>query len=114
MILYLGLSLNYFSNRAGGMAQWLRALAPLVEDQGSFPNTDMAAHNHLYFQFQKIWRPLLASKDTAWDVLACRQNIHTHKIKIKKKPKKTKTKQNKTKNPTTKNTQSQNKSGRTR
>jgi hypothetical protein len=28
-------------------AQWLRMLAPLPEDSGSIPSTDMAAHNCL-------------------------------------------------------------------
>ena len=33
--------------RAGEMAQQLRALAVLVEDQGSIPSTHMAVHNCL-------------------------------------------------------------------
>lgn len=33
--------------RAEEMAQWLRALATLLEDLGSIPNSDMAAHNSL-------------------------------------------------------------------
>ena len=32
---------------AGEVAQWLRALAALPEDQGSIPNTHMAVHNCL-------------------------------------------------------------------
>jgi hypothetical protein len=31
----------------GEIAQGLRALAALPEDQGSIPNNHMAAHNHL-------------------------------------------------------------------
>lgn len=28
------------------IAQWLRALADFIEDQGSFPSTHKVAHNH--------------------------------------------------------------------
>ena len=34
------------------MSGWLRALAALAEDPGLVPSTCMAAHNHLYVQFQ--------------------------------------------------------------
>lgn len=36
------------------MAQWLNVLTTLAKDPGSIPTTYMAAHNHLYLQFQGI------------------------------------------------------------
>lgn len=47
-----------------GMAQLLRALAPLLQDMGSVPSTDMAANN-LWLEFQRIQHPLLVSTDIA-------------------------------------------------
>ena len=38
----------------GEMAQWLKALAALPGDPGSVPSTYMAAHNHLFLQFQRL------------------------------------------------------------
>jgi hypothetical protein len=49
---------------AEGMAQLLRALAPLLQDMGSVPSTDMAANN-LWLEFQRIQHPLLVSTDIA-------------------------------------------------
>jgi hypothetical protein len=46
------------------ISQWLTALVALAEDLGLVCCTSMDAHNHLYFQFQAIWCPLLASLDT--------------------------------------------------
>jgi len=43
------------------MAQQLRALAALAEDQGLVPNTHMHC---LQLQFQRIQHPLLISKGT--------------------------------------------------
>ena len=37
---------------AGEMAQKLRALPALVDDLGSISRIHMAAHNHLYLQFE--------------------------------------------------------------
>lgn len=39
--------LKKYSPRDGEMLQWLRALAALLEDQGSVPSTRMVGHNHL-------------------------------------------------------------------
>lgn len=42
--LVLIISLKFLNQRAGEMAQQLRALAVLPEDSGSIPSTHMAAH----------------------------------------------------------------------
>ena len=44
------------------MAQWL-TLAALLEDLVSTSRIHMVAHNHLLFQFQGIWSPLVAALD---------------------------------------------------
>lgn len=50
------------------MAQWLRALADLAEDQGSIPRTSLY---HLQLLFQSIQHPFLA--------FICIRNAHgTH------------------------------------
>jgi hypothetical protein len=47
------------------MAQWLGALAALVEDPGSIPSTHMMVHNYLpKLQFQEMQHPLLISSGT--------------------------------------------------
>jgi hypothetical protein len=43
------------------MAQQARALAALLEDPGSVPNTHMVAHSNLQFHFQGIQCLILAS-----------------------------------------------------
>jgi hypothetical protein len=43
---------NFANVKVGEMAQWLRALAGLVEDLGLVSGLYMVAHNHLCFQFQ--------------------------------------------------------------
>lgn len=47
------------------MAQWLRALAALLEDSSSIPSTHVTAHNCLQLQSQGIQYPLLTSADIA-------------------------------------------------
>lgn len=64
----------------GEMAEWLRALATLVDDLGLIltPSTHMAANKHLEYKFQGMQHPLLISK------VRC-TSIHegiTHNIKI--------------------------------
>jgi hypothetical protein len=77
---YIGSSLK---NWAGEMAQWLRALAALLEDPGFIPSTHTAAHSCLYLQFLGIqcrswfpWVPVthMMRRHT------CRQNTHKHHI----------------------------------
>ena len=46
------------------MAQQLRAVATSSKDPGLISSTHGMAHNHLQFQFQRIWCPLLASMGT--------------------------------------------------
>lgn len=41
-------------SQAKEVAAWLRALASLLEDQGSIPRTLVVAHNHLQLLFQGI------------------------------------------------------------
>jgi hypothetical protein len=56
------------------MAQWLRALAVLLEDPSTTPRTQYrAVHNCLQLQFQEIGHPH-----------ACSQNTKAHKIKFLK------------------------------
>lgn len=43
-----------YNLRAREMTQQLKALATLTENQGSVPNTRMAAHNSLELQFQEL------------------------------------------------------------
>lgn len=47
------------------MAQWLKAPAALVADQGLVLGTHMEAHNHLYFQFRGTQCPLLVTDSTS-------------------------------------------------
>jgi hypothetical protein len=46
------------------MAQWL-TLAALLEDLVSTSRIDMVAQDHLLFQFQGIWSPLVAALEIA-------------------------------------------------
>jgi hypothetical protein len=46
-----------FRGMAGGMGQWLGALAALPEDLGSIPSNHLVAHTFLYIQFSGIWHP---------------------------------------------------------
>ena len=46
------------------MAQWL-TLAALLEDLVSTSKIHMVAHDHLLFQFQGFWSPLVAALDIA-------------------------------------------------
>lgn len=62
-------------DRAGEIAQPLRSLAALPEDQGWTPNIHMVDYNSL-FQEQGIWRLLLAS----WHMW--HKNINTGKTPI--------------------------------
>lgn len=48
MITYLNICIVEENNRAGVKAQWLGALAALLDDPGWDPRTVMAAYNHLY------------------------------------------------------------------
>lgn len=41
-------------SHAKEIAPWLRALASLLEDQGSIPRTHVVAHNHVQLLFQGI------------------------------------------------------------
>ena len=54
------------------MAQWL-TLAALLEDLVSTPRIHMVVHNHLLFQFQGIWSPLMAALDIACTSYADKQ-----------------------------------------
>ena len=54
------------------MAQWLKELAAILEDLGSNPCTNMAAHNCLSLQFQGDQTPPHRH--------ACRQNTNAHRI----------------------------------
>lgn len=51
-----GLCLRRQQQGAGEMAQWLRALASLLEKLGSIPSTLEVAHNHIKVQFQEFLR----------------------------------------------------------
>jgi hypothetical protein len=42
---------------AGEMAQWLRALSTLLENQSSIPSTHVAAHSCLQLLFQGLCHP---------------------------------------------------------
>ena len=61
---------NVDSYGAGGLAQKLRVLVALAEDQGSIPRTHIASHKQ--FQFQGTQHPLLTSAGTVMHV------IHTY------------------------------------
>ena len=54
------------------MAQWLTLAAPL-EDLVSTSRIHMVAHNHLLFQFQGIWSPLVAALNIACTSYADKQ-----------------------------------------
>lgn len=43
--------LKEYVNGGGEVAQWLRGLAALPEEQGQFPGAHTAAHSHLELQF---------------------------------------------------------------
>ena len=74
----------FFMFWAGEMAQWLRALAALLEDLGSIPSTHITAYTACDSTSREpnphFW-PLLASGTHVVHKYTCRQDIHTHKIK---------------------------------
>lgn len=70
------LVLKVFMNRAGEMAQQLRAQAALPEDWGAVPSPHMASYNHLSLQFQGSSAPFLASSSHAY---TWHTNIHVGK-----------------------------------
>ena len=65
------------------MAQKLRTLAALAENPGSVPNNHMAAHNHVYLQFQAsntlFWLPRASSIHMVYT----HESKHTYKMKAK-------------------------------
>lgn len=67
------------------MAQWLIALAALLEDLGSVSSTHMAAHNRLYFP--GIQSHLLVSMST--NHIYTYEGTHIYEIKRNKSLKKT-------------------------
>ena len=67
--------------KAGEMAQWLRALAALREDLGSIPSTHKAAHSCPRRLATFFWPPWALHACVYGHV--CQQNICTHKIIIK-------------------------------
>lgn len=69
------------------MAQQIRALIAVAEDQGLIPNSHMVGYNHRNLQFYKIQHPPLVSSGTrpkhGTTDKESRENMHTHKIKNK-------------------------------
>ena len=59
------------------MAQWLRMLTVLAEDQDLVPSIHMVSHNYLQLRFPGIQCPLLASKGTT-DTCGTQAYIRTY------------------------------------
>lgn len=69
-----------YSNRLWGhreVVQLLKASVPLAEDQHFIPSSHMAAHNHVWLQFQGIQHILLASES-----ISCYM-VHRHTCRPK-------------------------------
>ena len=54
------------------MVQWLTLAAPL-EDLVSTPRIHMVPHDHLFFQFQGFWSPIVAALNIACTSYADKQ-----------------------------------------
>ena len=75
-------TLRNFLKGAGEMSPLIRTLAAVLEDSGLISNAYMTAR--LLFQFQGIQPRLLQYCTFKKHIHICRQNTHTHKIKINK------------------------------
>jgi len=89
----LGYMAHYLKNKqkkqqCGGtreMAQWLRALAALLEDPSSIPSTHITwwlttVCNSIFRASSTFWPPWVSGTQVEHRLI-CRQNTHTHRIK---------------------------------
>lgn len=67
------------------MAHQLKALAALLEHQGSIPSTHGTAHSRVQIQFQGAQHPLLASTGTAHTLVHIHSGKTSRYIKFFKK-----------------------------